>query len=46
MTAEVAIAKKREAVAFRGLVTQLRAHIETGNYAGRVGQGLLGFGVA
>ena len=46
MAAEVAIAEQRDALALRRLFAQLRAHLETRNYAGRVGQVFLGFGVA
>ena len=46
MAAPVAIAEQRETLALRRLFAQLRAHLETRNYAGRVDQVFLGFGVA
>ena len=46
MAAEVVTAEKRETLALGRLITQLRAHLETRNFAGRVGQELLGFEVA
>ena len=46
MAAKVVTAEKRETLALRRLITQLRAHLEIRNFAGRVGQVFLGFGVA
>ena len=46
MAAEVVTAEQRDTLALGRLFAQLRAHLETRNSAGRVGQVLLGFGVA